>query len=520
MQIFILNFSKTRVDNVAQALELSSLNEEDVFKEYKIQNFFEDSLYKILKEVEFINSNSIGGGGAIIMSFNYPLLEKRDKDFAREFYQIAKESNTNLYYYPKPNHYMEVDDFALFSLKSNLTPENLKIESLYRKDLIPRDLRGKLHTLLRKDKGIEEKYIQKKFFYESRKLFNLSWQWNEFQVSQEQLEYDLIDRVQEWYAGPIMVNLATTNICNLSCIMCSLHSEEAKSKEQATDYFAKKKLLETDKVYEVLDFVGKYSINAGVGFIASGEPLLDNRLIDFIAYAKSKKIPIISVCTNGTLIEQKGEELFKAGLNRMTISIDGATQETYRKIRGTDLEKVERGVRKCVEYARQINSDGGKIEFELACVLVFDDMSETQHKELYLSKWKDCRDVIKRITFNELAVFDEEGYETRNNATIDVASRMNCMYPYQRMMIDPYGAVSVCCTMSSSAYHKPYSVGNVYQNDLEEIWVSKEMSILRKENILVKFNNFDICKKCSEWAFNAFDIESQVNAKEKTISFT
>ena len=86
------------------------------------------------------------------------------------FYQIAKESNTNLYYYPKPNHYMEVDDFALFSLKSNLTPENLKIESLYRKDLIPRDLRGKLHTLLRKDKGIEEKYIQKKFFYESRKL--------------------------------------------------------------------------------------------------------------------------------------------------------------------------------------------------------------------------------------------------------------------------------------------------------------------------------------------------------------
>lgn len=63
MQIFILNFSKTRVDNVAQALELSRLNEEDVFKEYKIQNFFEDSLYKILKEVEFINSNSIGGGG-------------------------------------------------------------------------------------------------------------------------------------------------------------------------------------------------------------------------------------------------------------------------------------------------------------------------------------------------------------------------------------------------------------------------------------------------------------------------
>ena len=452
------------------------------------------------------------------MSFNYPLLEKRDKDFAREFYQIAKESNTNLYYYPKPNHYMEVDDFALFSLKSNLTPENLKIESLYRKDLIPRDLRGKLHTLLRKDKGIEEKYIQKKFFYESRKLFNLSWQWNEFQVSQEQLEYDLIDRVQEWYAGPSEINIATTNVCNLKCIMCKLHNPDLK-KTHKTQFFSRKQFLDEKIVYSILDYAEKKNV-ANVAFTAAGEALLDYRLVDFIAYAKDKNIPLISLVTNGVLLEDKGIELLNAGLNRMTISIDGATQETYRKIRGTDLEKVERGVRKCVEYARQINSDGGRIEFELACVLVFDDMSETQHKELYLSKWKDCRDVIKRITFNELAVFDEEGYETRNNATIDVASRMNCMYPYQRMMIDPYGAVSVCCTMSSSAYHKPYSVGNVYQNDLEEIWVSKEMSILRKENILVKFNNFDICKKCSEWAFNAFDIESQVNAKEKTISFT
>ncbi|MCI7765125.1 hypothetical protein [Helicobacter sp.] len=256
MQIFILNFSRTRVDSVVQALGLNSIDPQDILKEYKIQDFYEDSFYKILKEVELINNSM--EGGAIMLAFNYPLLTNKDKEYAKEFYRIAKNSEENLYYYPKPNHYMEVDDFAFFMLKNNLTLENLKIESLYQRELLQRDLRGKLHVLLRKDRQIEEKYINKKFFYESRKLFNLSWKWKEYQVSQEQLEYDLIERVGEWYPGPTMVNIATINICNLKCIMCPLHSEEAKSKEIASDYFDKKQLLATDKVYEVLDYIADY----------------------------------------------------------------------------------------------------------------------------------------------------------------------------------------------------------------------------------------------------------------------
>ena len=399
------------------------------------------------------------------MSFNYPLLEKRDKDFAREFYQIAKESNTNLYYYPKPNHYMEVDDFALFSLKSNLTPENLKIESLYRKDLIPRDLRGKLHTLLRKDKGIEEKYIQKKFFYESRKLFNLSWQWNEFQVSQEQLEYDLIDRVQEWYAGPSEINIATTNVCNLKCIMCKLHNPDLK-KTHKTQFFSRKQFLDEKIVYSILDYAEKKNV-ANVAFTAAGEALLDYRLVDFIAYAKDKNIPLISLVTNGVLLEDKGIELLNAGLNRMTISIDGATQETYRKIRGTDLEKVERGVRKCVEYARAINANGGDIEMQLNCVLVNEEV--IHEEKLYLEKWKEYRDIIKNIYFTDLVISDTKGRRNKRDACFNKTYEA-CSYPWLGFQVDVYGNVSVCCTMQdSSLREKLISIGNVYNQKVYDI---------------------------------------------------
>ena len=438
---------------------------------------------------------------------DYPLLEKRDKDFAREFYQIAKESNTNLYYYPKPNHYMEVDDFALFSLKSNLTPENLKIESLYRKDLIPRDLRGKLHTLLRKDKGIEEKYIQKKFFYESRKLFNLSWQWNEFRVSQEQLEYDLIDRVQEWYAGPSEINIATTNVCNLKCIMCKLHNPDLK-KTHKTQFFSRKQFLDEKIVYSILDYAEKKNV-ANVAFTAAGEALLDHRLVDFIAYAKDKNIPLISLVTNGVLLEDKGIELLNAGLNRMTISIDGATQETYRKIRGTDLEKVERGVRKCVEYARAINANGGDIEMQLNCVLVNEEV--IHEEKLYLEKWKEYRDIIKNIYFTDLVISDTKGRRNKRDACFNKTHEA-CSYPWLGFQVDVYGNVSVCCTMQdSSLREKLISIGNVYNQKVYDIWNSEAMRELRKENLRQQYSKFEICKKCVERYRAYVDDEGYLN---------
>ena len=451
------------------------------------------------------------------MSFNYPLLEQREKVFAKDFFKTALNSKENLYYYPKPNVYTEIDDFALFSLRENITSENLKIESLYRNNLLHRDLRGKLHTLLRKERNIDSKILSKKFFYESRKLFNCSYTWKALEVSQEQLQYDLIDKIEEFYPYPIYVNIATLNICNLECVMCPMFSPALKDTIQ-TDFFKQKQVLDESVVYKVIDFISQNTIQTtAIGFIALGEPLLDKRIPKFISYARNKGIDLVTLTTNGTLLEQKGIALLKAGLNRMTISIDGATPETYKKIRGTDLEKVERGVRKCVEYARILNNQGADIEFEVACVLVFDEMSTQEQKELYLNKWSDCRDVVKRITFNELATFDENGQDRRNNAVIDLHKRSICMFPYQRMMINPYGDVSVCCTMSSSAYHYPFSVGNVYQHGLEEIWRGEGISILRKENLEKNFTEFSICARCNEWAYNDFTQEDTPQAKEKVL---
>ncbi len=80
MKIFILNFQRSGVKDVIQTLQLQSLlqtlkdskqisnlnNNNYELKEIPMNDFFNDSLYAILKEVEFSNSNPnalVGGGG-------------------------------------------------------------------------------------------------------------------------------------------------------------------------------------------------------------------------------------------------------------------------------------------------------------------------------------------------------------------------------------------------------------------------------------------------------------------------
>ncbi|AWI33526.1 hypothetical protein [Helicobacter apodemus] len=67
MQIFILNFKRSKVHSVIEALQLSNLvSNAHTLKEISINDFFDDSMYSTLKEVEFINSNHhslVGGGG-------------------------------------------------------------------------------------------------------------------------------------------------------------------------------------------------------------------------------------------------------------------------------------------------------------------------------------------------------------------------------------------------------------------------------------------------------------------------
>ncbi len=120
--------------------------------------------------------------------------------------------------------------------------------------------------------------------------------------------------------------------CNLRCSMCpwlSFHSQE-----KAMPWGVFQTVAHYFKDTKEVDLTG------------GGEPLLHPRLEDMVALAKESGC-LVGFSTNGTLLgEEEAYALMEAGLDWIAFSIEGATEQTYEKIRvGASFRKVMKNMR-------------------------------------------------------------------------------------------------------------------------------------------------------------------------------
>ena len=86
--------------------------------------------------------------------------------------------------------------------------------------------------------------------------------------------------------------------------------------------------------------------------ITGGEPLLRNDLADIIdAAAQTGKFEDIALTTNAQLLALRADELKKAGLKRVNISLDSLVPEKYAALTGSgDINSVFEGIRAAFKY--------------------------------------------------------------------------------------------------------------------------------------------------------------------------
>ncbi|MDY2584358.1 radical SAM protein [Helicobacter sp.] len=470
-----------RGGGLIEALKLKDRLEGEIV-EYAISSFFSDVMLNVLEEVCSLKD------AWQVFGINYPLNSKDDVCNVDKFIEESLKCEGNLYYYPKPNYFLEIDDFALFSLKRNLTIDNYKIEKLYRNNLLDRKLRNRLHKMLRINEKVPQNILEKKFFLESRKLFNLSFSWSLYSVHQRMLFDDLLKKTTLFYNAPNQLAIELTNQCNLSCVMCIFHSKAL----QKPSFFLERVTLENDYVYQCIDYAVKYQCE--LDFTSPGEVLLDNRIYDFIKYAKEKGVKRVGLTSNATLLDKKAtKKLLEAGLTYIRFSVDGASEETYRKIRGADINKVRNNIIYFMEQVRDLKKD---VEINLNCVLVGKAKEEVG---AYKEFWNPYLDVINYISFSHEISYYDNGYSKSPMPE----GRYPCHWPWFNMLaVRPDGKVVACCSMSATIGRENVCVGDVRKNTLEEIWKGEAMQVLREENLTFDFKTFAICKTCTEWSNN------------------
>jgi MoaA/NifB/PqqE/SkfB family radical SAM enzyme len=96
-----------------------------------------------------------------------------------------------------------------------------------------------------------------------------------------------------------------------------------------------------------------------------GEPFLHPEACHLIHLARSAGIRVVS-STNGLIFadSDRARDVVASGLDVLTFSVDGATQESYRRFRTAgDLERVLEGVRRVAEEKRRRRSSTPLVNF-------------------------------------------------------------------------------------------------------------------------------------------------------------
>jgi len=137
--------------------------------------------------------------------------------------------------------------------------------------------------------------------------------------------------------GRVHTNLriSVTDRCNIRCFYCMPETVRFMPRSEVLSY------EEIERFAGVLAKLGIERIR-----LTGGEPLVRNGLETLVAkLARIEGIRDIAMTTNGLLLADKAAALKQAGLHRLNISLDGLSEETFKKIsRREGLSKVLDGI--------------------------------------------------------------------------------------------------------------------------------------------------------------------------------
>jgi GTP 3',8-cyclase len=146
-------------------------------------------------------------------------------------------------------------------------------------------------------------------------------------------------RLTDSYKRPIYdLRVSLTDRCNFRCFYCLPHGEPPIApKEQMLSY-------------EEIEYVCEIFVSLGIQKIrlTGGEPMLRRdieTIITKLARLKPAGLQDLALTTNGYFLPDRAEQLRRAGLDRVTISLDSLKRDVFKRMTGVDvLDRVLGGI--------------------------------------------------------------------------------------------------------------------------------------------------------------------------------
>jgi radical SAM protein with 4Fe4S-binding SPASM domain len=304
-------------------------------------------------------------------------------------------------------------------------------------------------------------------------------------------------KLEKAWGFPIHPHIEPTTYCNLHCAVCPVGRGLGRPDEH----------LEFSVFKRFIDEIGDYLF--AITLYCWGEPFLNPAIYEMIAYAKKKKILILS-STNAHFMknDENIEKLIQSGLDHLIVDVDGITQTTYQKFRQTgNLEIVLQGIKNLVQRKRDLSSNTPLINLrfivmkhneheisslqDLALSLGVDVLSIKSFNLLNAGEWRDQN--IDFLPANPLY----RRFKTVENEQILIKRENNpCLALWNNPVIYSNGMVCTC----NIDYSGKYFIGDLKKQNFKDIWNNSVYKKFRHE-FHRDWEKLELCNNCT----NAFE---------------
>lgn len=278
---------------------------------------------------------------------------------------------------------------------------------------------------------------------------------------------------------PSRINIESTNRCNLRCNMCPRKDLTRPEGDISMELYDK-----------LVREISRHA-PAEVRLHKDGEPLMAPHIFELIDHIRTvAPSTLLNVDTNALLLdEEKANKILDSKLKVLLLSVNAATPETYKKVRGsTKYDQVISNIERFLALRAERGYVWPRVKVQLIV------MEETKDEiAMFKEKWAP-HDVEVLL----IPAINWGGHRPEVKSLMQMPKRRYpCGFLFNSFSINFDGKVSFC----NVDYNHLGIIGDVNHQTIEEIWKGPEFERYRQLHKQGRFGEIDLCRDCNYWAY-------------------
>lgn len=266
---------------------------------------------------------------------------------------------------------------------------------------------------------------------------------------------------------PLHLDIEASSRCNLRCTFCDKLPNLKPGQLGNLDFGLFK---------HIIDQFPERNRLWGLKLSYRGEPLINKHVPDMVSYAKDHGVLDVYFNTNAMFLDgDMCRRLIEAGLDRISISIDGTVPEEYERVRiGARFDTLIDNLETLISLRKEYRVSYPKIRIQTV-------KFPSTDAEAYKQKWERYADEIAMVDFKDESI--------RNT---NLKGDWACPQLWQRLTIEWDGTVLGC----NNDDPRNINLGNAADRSIYDCWHDDYLMKIRELHMNGRSNEVEDCNGC------------------------